>query len=471
MLNYVLVLSCLTLSLCLCDQTPHIVFVLADDLGWNDLGFHNPAMITPTLDKFAKEGVIFNNSYVQPMCTPSRSAFMTGYYPFHTGLQHKVIDYWQPNYLQANYTILPQYLKKRGYATHIVGKWHLGFCNWKYVPTRRGFDTFYGYYQGCEGHFNRTIENGYDFRDNDTVAYLKGEYSTKLFADRAIQIIENHDPSIPLFLYLPFQNVHFPIEVPKQYENMYSNIHDNMRRVYSGMVSAMDEAFGNITAALERKGLTNNLLLGFTSDNGGPIGLGANNLPLRGGKTTIWEGGTRGISFAHSKTLIKKTGYTHNGLMHAIDWFSTFLEVAGLPQPAGIDGISQWKMWRDGAPSERLEVVHNIDNIANNSAIRDKQYKLILGNPGPGPWDPLPKLEDTEEDFEKPDPLPDTLLYDLIEDPGEHNNLVDELPDVVNRLKARLDYYKSTAIPARFPPNTPAGDPNNFGGVWGPGWC
>ncbi|ESO96307.1 hypothetical protein LOTGIDRAFT_176607, partial [Lottia gigantea] len=187
---------------------------------WNDLGFHNPDILSPTLDRFAHDGVILNNSYMQPMCTPSRAAFLSGYYPFHTGIQHYVIDYWQPNYLTPNVTLLPQHLKQQGYSTHMVGKYGTLFI--------------------------MKIHN--------------------LFTERAVDIINNHDATKPLFLYLPFQNVHFPVEVPKQYENMYSHIKDNDRRIYSGMVSAMDEAFKNVTDALEAKGLADNLILAFTAD-------------------------------------------------------------------------------------------------------------------------------------------------------------------------------------------------------------
>ncbi|XP_046561442.1 arylsulfatase B-like isoform X2 [Haliotis rubra] len=301
--------------------SPHIVFIVADDLGWNDVGWHNPQMLTPNLDKLAKAGVILNSSYVAPLCTPSRSSFMTGMYAYHTGLQHLVIMPESPAYLPPNFITLPQRLKEQGYSTHMIGKWHLGFCNWMYTPTYRGFDSFLGYYNGAEDYYTKKmrgglIANGLDFRDNKQPKHTE-EYSANVYARRAVNIIKSHNQSKPLFLYLPFQSVHTPIEVPKRYENMYPNIEDTQRRQYCGMVSALDEAVGNITQALEDTGLMNNLLLVFTADNGGPTYTAANNLPLRGAKTTLWEGGTKGAAFVYSKTLLRKSGYENTQMIHA----------------------------------------------------------------------------------------------------------------------------------------------------------
>ncbi|WAR29520.1 ARSB-like protein [Mya arenaria] len=295
-------------------KPPHIIFIVADDLGWNDVGWHNDQMFTPNLDKMARAGVILNSSYVQPVCTPSRNCFMTGYYPFHTGLQHEVIHPSHPGYLPANFTTLPQKLKQLGYTTHIVGKWHLGFCDWKYTPTYRGFDSFMGYYNGAEDYFTHIRDNGYDFRFNTSVHHPpEGEYSANVISARAVEILDSVDPvRDQLYLYLPFQSVHAPLEVPERYENIYANISTKSRRQYCGMVSALDEAVGNITSALRDRGFMDNALIVFTTDNGGPTFTAANNLPLRGAKTTLWEGGTRGAAFVYSDNLLQNDGYTNN---------------------------------------------------------------------------------------------------------------------------------------------------------------
>jgi len=152
------------------SKRPHILFILADDLGWSDLGFHGSVIKTPNIDKLAREGVILDNYYVQPLCTPTRSALMTGRYPIHTGLQHGVIHLDAPYGLPLEYSTLPQELKKLSYATHMVGKWHLGSFKWPYVPTRRGFDTSFGFWGGAEDHYNHSVNGFLDFRDDEEPA-------------------------------------------------------------------------------------------------------------------------------------------------------------------------------------------------------------------------------------------------------------------------------------------------------------
>ncbi|XP_046566683.1 LOW QUALITY PROTEIN: arylsulfatase B-like [Haliotis rubra] len=343
--------------------SPHIVFIVADDLGWKDVGFRNPQVLTPHLDKLAKAGVILNSSYVQPVCSPSRnvSCFMTGYFPFHTGLQDGVIRPTSPGFVPIKFTLLPQKLKELGYSTHAVGKWHLGFCNIKYTPTYRGFDTFVGYLTGAENYYNHTrgYDNfsGYDFRFNTSVyTEVKGKYSTRVFAERAVDIIKSHDRNTPHYLYLPFQAVNEPLQVLPEYENLYKHIQNIPRRTYCGMISALDEAVANITNALKETGLIDNLLLVFTTDNGGPYRAAANNLSLRGAKGTLWEGGTKGTGFIYSKTLLKKTGYLNTGMMHAVDWYPTLVELAGEENTdPNMDGVSQYDMLINGGPSKRNE--------------------------------------------------------------------------------------------------------------------
>ncbi|KAI8515755.1 hypothetical protein Bbelb_065680 [Branchiostoma belcheri] len=160
---------------------PHIVFIVADDLGWNDVGWHNPDVKTPVLDQLAHDGVILNQTYVNYVCTPSRTAFMTGYFPYHVGMQHMAMLPAQPSAVPSHFPFLPEKLKELGYATHVVGKWHLGFCNWNYTPTYRGFDSFYGFYNGQDDYYKHTVQGGLDLRDDKEVVKTKdGEYSTSL---------------------------------------------------------------------------------------------------------------------------------------------------------------------------------------------------------------------------------------------------------------------------------------------------
>ncbi|XP_067685529.1 arylsulfatase B-like [Haliotis asinina] len=455
----------------------HIVFIVADDLGWNDVGLHNPDMITPNIDRLAREGVILNQSYVQPLCSPSRSAFMSGYYPFKTGLQHMVILNYQPVCLPLNITILPQKLKELGYATHIVGKWHNGFCSWNCTPTYRGFDSFFGYYNAQEDYYTHTTAGFLDYRNNTSPERTEnGTYSTFRFTDVAIDIIQRHDKNQPLFLYLPFQAVHAPIEVPPQYEALYPNVKTEDRRKFCGMVSALDEAVGNITKTLTDSGLMDDTLILFTADNGGWITEHGNNYPLRGGKFTVYEGGTRAVAFLHGSGL-ENNGTVFDGLIHAVDWLPTLTAAAGGTPESDRDGFNLWPSLSTGSPSPRTEVVYNYDShtlpTEGHAAIRVGDYKLIDGYPGlyTGWYKPEQVTSDLNLTNIK-DWATKYQLFNLKDDPTEHNDLSTSHPDIVKQLAARLAWYEKQAVPPNYPllPD-PKSNPQLYGNVWSPGWC
>ncbi|XP_060071412.1 arylsulfatase B-like [Ylistrum balloti] len=467
------------------SKPPHIVFIVADDLGWNDVGFNNPHMITPHIDKLAGEGVILNQSYVQPLCSPSRHSFMTGYYPFHAGLQHRVIMPGQAVCSPLNMQFLPKYLKELGYATHMVGKWHLGFCKWECTPTHRGFDSFFGYYNAQEDYYTHDWEGGYDLRQNERLATeFNGTYSLYSYDKAAADIILKHNASQPLFLYMAFQNVHDPIEVPKKFEDMYPDIQNEGRRKFSGMVTALDEAVGNITNKLAQKGMMDDTLFVFTADNGGwPLYYG-NNYPLRGAKFTIYEGGTRAAGFVRGPGL-NVTGKRFDGLMHAVDWLPTLVSVGGgSSPPAGYkgDGVNMWPALSQLSTSPRTELVYNIDDLfpyeEGHAAIRVGNYKLIDGYPGLYPDWYKPQTEESDysiseidaEQFER-NLASKYQLYNLKDDPTEHNDLSSKEPDIVSKLAARLKYYHDTMVPANYPLPNPFSSPKLHGGAWSPGWC
>ncbi|KAK7507327.1 hypothetical protein BaRGS_00001262 [Batillaria attramentaria] len=411
---------------------PNIFFIVADDLGWNDVSWRDPDMHTPVLTKLAKEGVILGQSYVQPVCSPSRAAFMSGMYPFHVGLQHESLRATQKAYLPGDITTLPQHLKKLGYSTHMAGKWHLGFCNWKYTPTYRGFDTFVGFYNAVQDYYTHIgHRHGYDFRHNEKVYYAaNGTYSANIFTSHIQDVVMSHNDSSPLFVYLPYQSVHGPLQVPEDYVKKYcSHVHNVTRRTKCGMIAALDEAVGNVTSALKARNMLDNTLILFSTDNGGPVHHGANNWPLRGSKATLWEGGTRALAFLHAPKLLQKSGYTYNGLIHAVDWLPTFVEAAGGGEVDGIDGVSQWKNLVAGSlPSPRSEFVYNIDELKNNSGLRQGKFKLLQGKPGhPDGWYPPPSLD---------------WLFDT---PSE--DLYDEEPDFYDNWEVDV----KTATPSKAP--------------------
>ncbi|XP_073242241.1 arylsulfatase B-like [Porites lutea] len=505
-LYHLCILVTLSLSVAVANRAnkpPHILLVVADDLGWSDVGFHGSKIQTPNIDQLASEGVILDNYYVMPICTPTRSALLTGMYPIHTGLQHLVLFPSSPYGLSTNFTTLPQKLKESGYATHMVGKWHLGYNKWEITPTYRGFDTFYGFYNGQEDHYSHKVLDILDLRDNEEpVRDLDGTFGTFAFAERAKKVIESHNSSAPLFLYMAFQNVHIPLQVPKRYSDKYSFIDDEDRRTYAGMVDILDEAVGNITQAMKDAGLWKDTLMVFTTDNGGWHNHGGFNWPLRGEKTTLWEGGVRGVSFVHGNMLGRR-GEKCEGLMHVTDWFPTLVNIAGgtLDQaPTPLDGMNVWNTISNGDPSPRKEILLNIDveaqtensfrklstDIYEGIALRAGDMKLLLSVPNAS-WYKPPEL-DGESSMRQYTPFDkngrlgwfqdgekttggtlQVALYNITADPTEHDDLSEKLPDVVKEMKERVQYYMKGVVP----PPTKTKDPKALikaleEGIWTP---
>uniref|UniRef100_UPI00358EB106 arylsulfatase B-like isoform X7 n=1 Tax=Myxine glutinosa TaxID=7769 RepID=UPI00358EB106 len=496
------------LPLSQCRQSPHIVFILADDLGWADVGYHGSQIRTPVLDELSASGLRLENYYVQPICTPSRSQLMTGRYQIHTGLQHAIIWPCQPHCLPRRETLLPELLVHAGYATHMVGKWHLGMVRQNCLPTHRGFHTYFGYLLGSEDYYSHQrcfpipgtniTPCALDLRDGDTVARnYSGYYSAHLFTKRAERIIAQHDPKKPMFLYMAFQSVHAPLEVPKQYTDPYGFIKNVNRRKYAGMVSVLDEAVGNITAALRAAGLWDNTLLVFSTDNGGQTLAGGNNWPLRGRKATLWEGGVRGVGFVAGPAISQRRGVSRD-LLHISDWFPTLVTIAGgnTTGTFPLDGYNVWETLSHGAPSPRKEILHNIDplyrythcmsndedenpfaftsltpmefNISMHAALRFQNWKILTGNPGCGKWFPPPDIgspKGPEEVLSNNPPM--VQLFDIEKDPEERHDVARDHPDVVSELLKKLQQYQRGAKTPSFPREDPRCDPGK-GGAWGP---
>ncbi|XP_054870617.1 arylsulfatase I-like [Amphiprion ocellaris] len=350
---------------------PHIIFILIDDQGFNDIGYHNPTIKTPTLDKLAAEGVKLENYYVQPICTPSRSQLITGRYQIHTGLQHSIIRPSQPSCLPSHMDTLPERLREAGYSTHMVGKWHLGFYRKACLPTRKGFDSFFGSLTGSVDYYSYGSCDGpglcgYDLHDDEGVAWgQEGKYSTTLFTQRARKIIESHNPADrPLFLLLSLQAVHTPLQPPKSYIYPYRDMANVARRKFAAMVSTVDEAVRNVTYALRKYGYYRNSVIIYSTDNGAQPFTGGSNWPLRGRKGTYWEGGVRGVAFVHSP-LLRRRRRVSKDLLHITDWFPTLVGLAGgnISQSPGLDGFDVWPTISEGKESPRQEILHNIDPL------------------------------------------------------------------------------------------------------------
>jgi arylsulfatase A-like enzyme len=266
-------------------KKPHIVMIVLDDLGSHDLGMHGTGIRTPHSDRMAEQGIYLENYYVLPYCSPTRAALLSGKYPLHTGV-HNWIHPKSTAGLPLEDETLADLLQRAGYETHAVGKWHVGHSRWEQTPTYRGFSSFFGFYTGGEDYFQHTQDKGYDLRYDRTqycgqgcsqIVDERGNYSTTVFTREAIRVVQDYSTTEqqkdhPLFLYLAFQAVHCPNQVPQEYMDRYSNHTDwiDRRKNYAGMLTAADEGIGNVTQALQDAGLWENTLVIFTTDNGGP---------------------------------------------------------------------------------------------------------------------------------------------------------------------------------------------------------
>src|SRR5262245_42057809 len=384
-MNYRLTFFLATLIL-LCNQVlaasrPNIIYLLIDDLGFTDVGFHGSEIKTPHIDKLAAGGARLEAFYVQPVCSPTRAALMTGRYPMRHGLQVGVVRPWAQYGLPLEERTLPQALQEAGYFTAICGKWHLGHFQREYLPTKRGFSHQYGHYNGALDYFTHERDGGFDWHRNDQVCRDEG-YTTKLLGDEAVSLIEHHDAARPLFLYVPFNAPHSPLQAPQEYLDRYQSIQNQQRRTYAAMVNCVDDQIGRIVEALENRGLRENTLIAFSSDNGGPINLGATNGPLRAGKATLYEGGVRVSAFANWPGKIS-AGSVVTEPLHMVDWYPTLLNLAGasLQQKLPLDGLDAWPTITAGKPTPHKEILHN--TTPGNGAIRVGDWKLVLnGNRG-----------------------------------------------------------------------------------------
>jgi len=426
---------------------PNIVYILADDLGWKDVGFHGSDIHTPHIDELARTGARLEQFYAQPMCTPSRAALMTGRYPHRYGLQTLVIPSAGKYGLATDEWLLPQALKEAGYKTAIVGKWHLGHADRKFWPRQRGFDYQYGPLLGEIDYFTHSAHGTRDwFRDNEP---LREEgYVTRLLGQDAVKLIENHDPKTPLFLYLAFTAPHAPFQAPQAYLDQYQHIADPSRRAYAAMITAMDDEIGRVVTALDKRHMRDNTLIVFQSDNGGPrsakftgevdmshASIPADNGPYRDGKGMLYEGGTRVAALINWPGHIKP-GTIVDQPIHLVDMFPTLTRLAGaapgngkplagVPLGTGkrLDGFDVWPAIAAGKRSPRTEVVYDTEPF--RAAIRQGDWKLIWHASLPS------KVE----------------LFNLARDPSETTDLAKQNPQIVAELQQRIEALAREAVP------------------------
>jgi arylsulfatase A-like enzyme len=421
-------------------RKPNIVFILADDMGYADAGFNGGREIqTPHLDKLAKSGAVLRSHYVQPVCSPTRASLMTGRHVAHTGV-YTVVRPGSEWGLPLAERTLPQALREAGYATAICGKWHLGEFHPDYRPTRRGFDHQYGLWFGGIDYFTHMRDGVLDWHRDDQPCKDEG-YATHLLASEACRLIRMRDTAKPLFLYLPFNAVHAPHQVPDRYTVPYGNLR-GARRNYAGMLAAMDEAVGKVVAALEEQQMTDDTVIVFSSDNGGPgSGTITDNGPLRAGKGTLFEGGVRVCAFATWPGHIPPDT-TINEPMHICDWFPTLVKLAGgsLDQKLPLDGKDLRPALTQGAKSPHQALLIP-GTLFGKAAVRVGDWKLISGQSA----GPQGKRGNNAPGGDGP------LLFNLATDIGERNNLANEHPEKLAELKDTLQRLLKDAVPSGQP--------------------
>lgn len=454
--------------------------IVMDDLGSHDLGLHGSGIRTPHADALATSGMYMDQYYVLPYCSPTRSALLSSKYPLHTGV-HNVIAPISTAGLPLGEETLADLFKRGGYSkANAIGKWHVGHSRWEQTPTFRGFDEFFGFYYGGEDYFTHVHGGGYDLRHDrgpkcgkecSRVVDERGNYSSWVFARETIRMLNEYSAEKkqnatvgPLFQYLAFQAVHCPNQVPMKYIDMYVNYSgwDDQRKVYGGMLTAADEAIGEVIQAYRQAGIWNDTLVIFTTDNGGPTTIGcttgASNYPKRGGKCTLWEGGTTGDGFVSGPALSSlgiPGGSRFPYLFHVVDWLPTISEWIGVtPTNARqLDGLNQAQSLTGAAPPARSELFIGFVERAGSMygdwfgpSLRHLNWKIVQGDSaGPNELDP----DASGTPYPMPGGLSNVsyLLFDLDQDPKERVNLASDYPVILKDMMFKLKLYQQSYVP------------------------
>ncbi len=419
-------------------ERPNIVLIVADDLGYADVGFQGAEDIaTPHLDALAAGGVRCTDGYSShPFCSPMRAGFLTGRYQQRFGYVSNVPYAPQNDFigLAKRETTVAQRLQGRGYVTAAIGKWHLGASH-SYHPLRRGFDHHYGFLGGGHDYFevdlSKPVHEGYkDALQRDGQPEGLDGYLTDRLSDAAVEFIDARaGGERPFFLYLAYNAPHTPLQAPDEWLAKCAHIDDPKRRTYAAMVAAMDAGIGRVLGQLEESGVRERTLVAFLSDNGGPEKSNASdNGPLRGQKGDVFEGGVR-VPLVVSMPAVLKAGETYREPVNSIDISCTALALAGVPiegRPEfdGVNLIPFFKGERAGPPHREL---FWRKGDGEGWAVRSGKWKLLQ-----------------MKGF-------DPALFDLSGDVGEAENIAKAHPDVVSELLAAYSAWDADNMEMQFP--------------------
>lgn len=420
---------------------PNIVVIVADDLGNHDLGVQGGTDCpTPNIDSLAKNGIRCTNGYVSgPYCSPTRAGLLTGRYQTRFGHEFNPGPVGaageEKKGLDLTQVTLADRLRAAGYATGMVGKWHLGSAP-EFHPMKRGFQEYFGFLGGALSY----LPNSPRAKDQvlrGTEPANEKEYLTEAFGREAVAYIDRHAKE-PFFLYLTFNAVHTPMEATEKYLARFPNVTDKRRQTYCAMLSAMDDAVGSVLAKLRDTGIEENTLIFFVSDNGGPSGAnGSINTPLRGNKATTWEGGIRVPYLVQWKARLPR-GKTYDQPVIQLDFLPTALAAAGSPvSPSDkLDGVDLLPYLAGDAKEAPHAALYW--RFGKQNAIRMGDWKLVRA-PGDG----------SPRGGRAGDPLP-AALYNLANDIGEQSDLSSAQPEKVRELQAAWNTWNEGNVAAKW---------------------
>lgn len=409
--------------------------MVADDLGWADVGYHGAKTATPNIDRLSREGVRLSSFHAAPLCSPTRAGLLTGRWPIRYGMGDSVITPWRRWGLPTTEFTLAQLLERAGYGRRgIFGKWHLGHYEQRLLPLNRGFTRFYGHYNGFVDYFTKKREGERDWHLDFAASQDEG-YATDLVGREAAAFIAASPADEPFFLYVPFSAPHSPLQAKPDDVARYAHIADADRRTYAAMVDSLDQAVGAVLSAIDAKGIARDTFVLFFSDNGGVSRYGSN-LPWRGDKGSVYEGGVRVPAIVRwpagiegGREIQATTGY--------IDVYPTVKRVAGLTgsDPNPLDGVDMLDVIRGGPAPSRDWFTYIAQGAPEASAIQDGAWKLVVSGGS--------ALHATIADGEEGRPsLPSVELFRLDRDQGEQTNLVGEHPELAARLLQRLQRFR-----------------------------
>ncbi len=434
-------------------KKPNIIIVLADDLGWGDVGFHGSEIKTPNLDQMAKDGVILHHFYTAPVCSPTRAGLMTGRYPNRFGLRQTVIPPWSGFGVDVSEKFLPQYLANAGYSNRAaIGKWHLGHAEKKFLPLEKGFTHFYGHYNGAIDYFTHLREGELDWHNDWKTSHDKG-YSTDLITEEAVKCIKNYSAQkSPFLIYVAYNAPHGPLQAKKEdllqygYDESKPSFGkktksdegeggdigrgNTQRQTYAAMVTCMDGGIGKILGTLKNLHIDNNTLVLFFSDNGAaPDGGGSSGI-LRGNKFQEWDGGVRASAIIKWRNVLK-AGTQVDQVMGYIDVVPTLLSLTGVKdnEHKPFDGQDMMPVWLGEKKLPNRELYLGYGSLIND------QWKIVKANSG-------------NERMK----LKEDALFNIMEDPSEKQNVKNQYPEIYQKLLNTIAPYDAIESEFTVPP-------------------